>query len=63
MAKIVLRLLGVLILVINLVIIILSYTTNVNIYEKYGVQIMKYTGIFILVVVALYIALGLIGIS
>ena len=36
MARIVLRYLLVLILLVNLVIIILSYLTNVNIYEKYG---------------------------
>lgn len=63
MARIVLRLLLALFLVANLVIMILSYLMNVNIYEKYGVQILKFTGLFILVVIAFYIALAVIGIS
>ena len=63
MARIILRFLGVLILLSNLVIIILSYVTNTNIYKKYGTQILKVTGIFILVVIAFYVALGLAGIS
>lgn len=63
MAKIVLRYLGVLILVVNLVIIILSYVTNVNIYEKYGTQILKFFGLFVLLVLAFYIALAIIGVS
>lgn len=63
MAKIVLRYLGVLILVVNLVIIILSYITNVNIYEKYGTQILKFFGLFVLLVLAFYIALAILGVS
>ena len=63
MAKIVLRYLGVLILVVNLIIIILSYVTNVNIYEKYGTQILKVFGLFVLLVLAFYIALAVIGVS
>ena len=63
MEKIVLRYLGVLILVVNLVIIILSYITNVNIYEKYGTQILKFFGLFVLLVLAFYIALAILGVS
>ncbi len=63
MARIVLRLLLVMVLVANLIIIVLSYLSGVNIYEKYGTQILKFTGLFILIVIAFYIALAIIGIS
>jgi len=61
MAKIVLRLLGAGFLLVNLIIILLSYISGVNIYQKYGTQIIKTVGIFLLMVIAFYVALGLIG--
>jgi len=61
MARIVLRLLIVFALIINLIIIVLSYLYGVNIYKKYGVQILKVLGILVLLIVAFYVALGLLG--
>jgi len=63
MARIIIRLLVAIVLIVNLIILIASYITNVNIYEKYGALILKISGIFILVVIAFYVALALIGIS
>ncbi len=63
MARIVLRLLFVFVLVINLIIIILSYLSGVNIYQKYGKLILSVIGILVLMIIAFYVALGLIGIS
>lgn len=63
MARIVLRYLIVFALIINLVMIILSYVYGVNIYKKYGVQILKVIGILVLLIVAFYVALGLIGLK
>lgn len=61
MARIVLRLLIVFALIVNLIIIILSYLYGVNIYQKYGKQILKVLGVFVLLIVAFYVALGLLG--
>ena len=61
MAKIVLRLFCAGFLIINFILILLSYITGVNIYQKYGTQIMKTIGICLLMVIAFYVALGLIG--
>ena len=63
MARIILRYLIVFALVINLIMIILSYVYGVNIYQKYGKQILKVLGILILLILAFYIALGMIGLK
>ena len=63
MAKIILRFLLTLFMIINLVILMLSHISNINIYQKYGRQILIGIGIFILVVLAFYVALGLIGLN
>lgn len=60
---IILRFLLFLILVINLLIIICSFLINENVYKKYGKQILKGVGAFILIVLAFYTTLVLIGIS
>lgn len=60
---IILRILLFLILVINLLIMICSVLINENIYKKYGMQILKGIGAFILIVLALYTTLILIGVS
>ena len=63
MARIILRLLLAFVLLVNLVIIIISYITNVNVYKEYGMQILKVAGVFVLLIIAFYVALGLLGIS
>ena len=63
MVRIILCILAVTILLINLIILILSYLTNVNIYKEYGGLILKIVGIFVLFIIAFYVALGLLGIS
>ncbi|MCR4881870.1 MAG: hypothetical protein K6A44_07970 [bacterium] len=63
MARIVLRFLIVFALIINLIMIILSYIYGVNIYQKYGKQILKVLGVFVLLIVAFYVALALLGLS
>ena len=63
MTKIIFRMLFVLIILINAVIILFSSVTGVDIYKKYGKQILIGTSIFCGVIMAFYIALALLGIS
>ena len=62
MARIIIRLLIALVLLVNLVMLIISYISGVNVYKKYGALILKIAGIFVLVAMAFYVALGLTGI-
>ena len=62
MARIIIRLLIALVLLVNLVMLIISYISGVNVYKKYGTLILKIEGIFVLVAMAFYVALGLTGI-
>ena len=52
-----------LLVLVNLCIITTCYITGTNIYQKYGRQLLIASGIFVLLVAALYIALALIGLS
>lgn len=63
MYRIILRLLFSFILVSNLIIMVMSFLLNENIYKKYGLRILKGVGVFILMVIAFYTTLALIGIS
>ena len=63
MVRIILRLLLSFILVSNLIIMVMSFLLNENIYKKYGLRILKGVGVFILMVIAFYTTLALIGIS
>lgn len=63
MYRIILRLLFSFILVSNLIIMVMSFLLNENIYKKYGIKILKGVGVFILMVIAFYTTLALIGIS
>ena len=63
MVRIILRLLFSFILVSNLIIMVMSFLLNENIYKKYGIKILKCVGVFILMVIAFYTTLALIGIS
>lgn len=63
MVRIVLRLLICLFIIFNLVILILSSLTGVNIYKKYGKQILISICIFAGMIIAFYIALALLGIT
>ena len=63
MARIILRILLVAVLVVNLIILVLSYLSGVNIYKKYGKFILSVAGILCLMIIAFYIALGLLGIG
>lgn len=63
MARIILRLLIVFTLMINLFIMIFSFLLNENIYKKYGIQILKGIGIFILFVFVLYTTFAIIGLT
>jgi len=63
MARIIIRLLLALVLLVNLVILIISYISGVNVYKQYGTLILKIAGIFVLIVMAFYVALGLVGIN
>lgn len=49
------------ILVVNLVLTLVGFFTNVNLYEKYGKQILNFFIIFALLVIALYVTLAIIG--
>ena len=63
MVRIVLRILLCLFLVFNLVILILCSITGVNIYQKYGKQILIGICAFAGLVIALYIALAMLGVG
>ena len=52
-----------LIIVVNLCIITASYFTGVNIYKKYGRQLLTVFCSFVFAVAALYTALALIGLK
>ena len=49
------------VIVINLVMIIVSYITNVNVYEKYGKQIASAFGLLILLIVVVYVVMSVLG--
>jgi len=63
MVRIVLRLLLILILVFNAVLLIISSLTGVNVYQKYGKQILIGVSIFAGMIIAFYVALALLGIT
>ena len=63
MTKIIFRMLFVLVIIINAVIILLSSVTGVDIYKKYGKQILIGISIFCGAIMAFYIVLALLGIS
>lgn len=63
MTKIIFRLLFVLVIIFNAIIILFSSVTGVDIYKKYGKQILIGISIFCGVIMAFYIALALLGIS
>ena len=50
-------------LVVNLVLLGVSGVTGVNLYEKYGKQILKFFVGFGLLVVAIYVTLAIIGLT
>ena len=52
-----------LMILVNLCIVTASYITGVNIYVKYGKQILIASGVFVFVVAALYVVLALIGLN
>lgn len=63
MAIRVLMILLAIIIVINVVILLLSAITGKNIYTAYGKQILKCFSIFLLLVIAFYVALSLLGLN
>ena len=63
MTKIIFRMLFVLVIIINAVIILLSSVTGVDIYKKYGKQILIGISILCGVIMAFYIVLALLGMS
>jgi len=52
-----------LMVLVNLCIITLCYITGINIYQKYGKQLLIAVGVFVFLVTALYVALALIGLT
>lgn len=52
-----------LIVLVNLCIMTSCYITGINLYQKYGKQMLIAFGIFVFIVTALYIALALIGLN
>ena len=63
MVRIVLRILLCLILVFNIILLIMSAISGVNIYKKYGKQICIGVLIFSGVIIAFYIALAFLGVG
>ena len=52
-----------LILLVNLCILTCCYITGQNLYKKYGKQILIISGIFVLLVAAMYITVALLGLK
>ena len=48
---------------VNLCIITTCYITGINLYQKYGKQMLMVSGIFVFVVAAIYVVLALIGLN
>lgn len=63
MIRIALRILLFLFLVFNLILLILSAVTGVNVYKKYGKQILIGISVFAGVVIAFYVALAMLGLE
>ena len=63
MVRIVLRLLLCLIIAFNIILLVISAITGVNVYKKYGKQILIGVSIFVGMIIAFYIALALLGIG
>ena len=59
----ILLLLASFLVLINLCIITVSYIMGINLYRKYGKQLLIAFGVFVLIVVAFYIAISLIGLN
>lgn len=52
-----------LMVLVNLCIITLCYITGINLYQKYGKQMLIILGCFIFAVAAVYVALALLGLK
>lgn len=52
-----------LLILVNLCILTVCYITGTNLYEKYSKQILIISGVFVLLVAAIYVALSLIGLN
>lgn len=63
MIRIALRILLFIFLVLNLIILILCSLTGVNIYKKYGKQILIGISLFAGLVIAFYLALAMLGVE
>lgn len=63
MAVRVLLLLLAIIVIINLVMLLVGFICNVNIYEKYGKQIASGFGVFILLIVICYVVMSFLGLE
>ena len=63
MVRIVLRLLLCLFIIFNLILLVISSVTGVNVYQKYGKQILIGVCLFAGIVIAFYIALALLGVT
>ncbi len=63
MAIRVLLLLLAIIVIINLVMLLVGFICNVNIYEKYGKQIASGFGVFILLIVICYVVMSFLGLE
>lgn len=63
MAVRVLLLLLAIIVIINLVMLLVGFICNINIYEKYGKQIASGFGVFILLIVICYVVMSFLGLE
>ena len=63
MTKIIFRFLLVLVILFNAIIVLFSSVTGVDIYKKYGKQILIGISVFCGIIMAFYISLALLGIS
>ena len=51
------------ILVVNIVLTSVGLVMNVNLYKKYGKEILNFFAIFTIFIIAIYIVFGILGLS
>lgn len=51
------------VLVVNLVLTCVGLVMNVNLYQKYGKQILNFFAIFVIFIIAVYVILSLLGLN
>ena len=51
------------VIIVNLVLTCVGLIMNVNLYQKYGKQILNFFAIFVIFIIAVYVILSLLGLN